>query len=488
MRKNTLSFILAILLCLQLMISPATATSETTSETTSFTDTTESTFPTAAETEPQYQVGSGNNFGIDATGALLTPAQADFDATAVMLFEINSGTMVYAKNIDEVRYPASLTKVMTCLLALEHGELTDQVTVSEEALADQDPSGSSAGLVVGEVYSLEQLLYCLMIASGNDAAPVIAEHIAGSESAFIDMMNEKAEALGCSNTHFANTHGLHDDNHYTTARDIAKIMLAAMEYDTFLDIYSTSRYELPPTNMQEDSRILVTTNFLIGTTLTAEYYDSRVIGGKTGFTTPAGRCVVCTAQQGDLFYLCVVMGASSTTTEEGATVYGSFVTASKVLDRGFGDYTFAKVLSPLSPVAQLPVANAAESVVLTPAETIATLLPNGYNEALLQTTCILDSPYGLVAPLEAGQVVGKVEVYYDTLCIGSTDLRTMTAVQKQTFAAAAVQAVEEIAESPWRMVVIVLSVLLAFLVLLFFLSAWLRSRRRKRRQRRRVRR
>ncbi len=484
MKKTVLALFLAIFLCLQFMTPAALATGETSSPN----ETTETTFPVTPETQPSPQVGTGNNFGINATGALLTPAQLDFDATAVMLYEINSGTMVYAKNIDEVRYPASITKVMTCLLALEHGNLTDQVTVSEEAMADQDPSGSSAGLIAGEVYSLEQLLYCLMIASGNDAAPVIAEHIAGNESDFIKMMNEKATALGCTSTHFANTHGLHDDNHYTTARDVAKIMLAAMEYDIFLDIYATTKYELPPTNMQEDPRTLLTTNFLIGTSVTAEYYDSRVIGGKTGFTTPAGRCIACTAQKGDLYYLCIVLGASTTVTDEGASIYGSFVTASKLLDRGFGDYTFATLVSPLSPVAQFPVANATESVVLTPAETISTLLPKGYNEALLETRCTLDSPNGLTAPLEAGQVVGKVELYYDTLCVGSTDLRTMTAIQKQTFASAAVQAVEEITESPWRLVVTVLSILLAFLVLLFFLSAWVRSRRRRRRQRRRVRR
>ncbi len=481
MKKSVLSFFLALLLSFQFLFPVAQATGETT-------DTAETTTPPTQETQPSPQVGTGSNYGIDATGALLTQAQADFDAGAVLLYEMNSGTMVYAKNIDEVRYPASLTKIMTCLLALEHGTLTDLVTVSETALADQDPSGSSAGLIVGEIYTLEQLLYCLMLASGNDAAPVIAEYVADTETAFIAMMNDKAKALGCENTHFANTHGMPNDNHYTTARDVAKIMMAALEYDVFREVYSTSRYELPPSNMREESSILVTTNFLIGTSVTAEYYDSRVIGGKTGFTTPAGRCIACTAKQGDLYYLCIVMGAKTEVTEDGATIYGSFVNASKVLDRGFGDYSFAKLLSPLSPVAQFPVEYATESVVLVPAETISTLLPKGYNESLLQTKCILDSPDGLTAPLEAGQVVGKVEIYYDTLCIASTDLCTMTAVQKQTFATAAVQAVEEIAESPWRVVVIVLSVLLAFLVLMFFLSAWVRSRRRRRRQRRRVRR
>ncbi|MFR0733701.1 MAG: D-alanyl-D-alanine carboxypeptidase family protein [Oscillospiraceae bacterium] len=200
--------------------------------------------------------------------------------------------MVYAKNIDTRREPASLTKVMTCLLALAHGNLTDSITVSQEALDDLDPAGSSSGLMAGEVFTLEQLLYCLMIESANDAAPVIAEYVAGSEPAFVEMMNQKAAELGCTGTHFANTHGLHDEEHYTTARDLAKIMMAALEYEKFQEIYSADRYTLAATNLQEE-RILVTTNYLIDASITSDYYDERVIGGKTGFTTPAGRCVMC---------------------------------------------------------------------------------------------------------------------------------------------------------------------------------------------------
>ena len=129
--------------------------------------------------------------------------------------------------------------------------------------------GSSSGLLAGEVFTLEQLLFCLMIESANDAAPVIAEYISGSEAAFVDLMNQKAQGTGLVQAPiFANTHGMHDDQHYTTARDMAKIMLAALEYDKFQEIYSTSRYVLPATNLHEE-RIMVTTNYLIGTTITS---------------------------------------------------------------------------------------------------------------------------------------------------------------------------------------------------------------------------
>ena len=220
-----------------------------------------------------------SNFGVDAPRALAGPDELDLDAEALLLLELNSQTMVYAKNIDTRREPASLTKVMTCLLALEHGNLTDSITVSQEALDDLDPAGSSSGLMAGEVFTLEQLLYCLMIESANDAAPVIAEYVAGSEPAFVEMMNQKAAELGCTGTHFANTHGLHDEEHYTTARDLAKIMMAALEYEKFQEIYSADRYTLAATNLQEE-RILVTTNYLIDASITSDYYDERVIGGR----------------------------------------------------------------------------------------------------------------------------------------------------------------------------------------------------------------
>lgn len=472
-KKKFILFLLIAVLIFQALPFHALATGDATDGTSALTEV----------IEPQISAQTGSDSGIDAAQSLSGPADLEVDGEAVLLYEMNSGTMVYAKNIDGRREPASLTKVMTCLLALEHGTLTDQITASAEALADQDPNGSSTGLLVGEVLTLEQLLYCLMIQSANDAAPVIAEYVAGDQATFLDMMNEKAAELGCTGTHFANTHGLHDDNHYTTARDIAKIMMAALEYDKFREIYSTTRYELPPTNLYEDTRIMYTTNYLIGTAYSSDYYDSRVIGGKTGFTTPAGRCVACTAQEGNLMYLCVVMGASTITTES-YTTFNSFVTASKVLDHGFDHFVFAEVLSPLAPVAQLPVADATESVVVTPAESITTMLPKDYDENLLVTNYTLNASSGLAAPLEAGEVVGTVSKYYGSICVGQTELVTVTAVERRAFAAAAAQTAEELAESPWRFVIIVVSILLGILVVLFLWSAWIRWRNRRRRRQR----
>ena len=167
------------------------------------------------ETEP-LAVAPGltdDDLGANAGRALAPASALDLDVHAALLYEMNSGTMVYANNIDAQVYPASLTKVMTCLVALEKGNLEDTVTVSDTALEDMDPAGSNVALQAGEKMSLHELLYCAMLASGNDACVVIAEHIAGSEEAFVQLMNEEAQRLGCTGTHFANSHGLHDEAH-----------------------------------------------------------------------------------------------------------------------------------------------------------------------------------------------------------------------------------------------------------------------------------
>lgn len=485
MKKSVISFILILTILCSLPLSLGAYAAEADDQESSQ-PTEEASQPMETEpTEPQYEsVQVGSNMGLDAPGALAGPNEKDFEAASILLYEMNSDTMVYAKNIDGMRYPASLTKVMTCLLALEMGNLEDTVTVSKAAISGLHPNGSSSGLIAGEMLSLEQLLYCLMIQSANDAAPVIAEHIAGSELAFVALMNKKATELGCTNTHFANTHGLHNDNHYTTARDMAKIMSAALEHKKFLEIYSTPRYELPPTNLH-DKRVMLTTNYLVDTSVTATYYDKRVVGGKTGFTTPAGRCVMFTAEEGNLRYLCVVMGADNIVTEE-TTIYGSFQVASKVLDLGFNYYTFAEILSPYAPEIQVPVSGAAEDAVLVPIETVTALLPDNYDPRLLSTKYFSDEPGGLEAPIPAGKQVGWARKYYGNVCIGEVRVATANPVNKVTLVdVTAGIPQQELPVSSWKTPVTVLAILFLFLLILFIISARQRYLRRKARRERR---
>ena len=182
-------------------------------------------------------------------------------ARAAALVELNSDTLVYGMNLDEKVYPASLTKIMTCMLALEHGNLDDIVTVSHEALQDLNAAGSSAGLLEGEQLSLRELLYCVMISSANEACNVVAEYIAGDIPSFVALMNAQAAALGMTGTHFANAHGLHDENHYTTVRDLVTLARWAWQSEQFQEFSTQTSHTVPATNKSEE-RVLHTTNYL----------------------------------------------------------------------------------------------------------------------------------------------------------------------------------------------------------------------------------
>ena len=349
-----------------------------------------------AETAP-------TSLGLDATQALLPEEALDLDGEALMLYELTTGTLVYGKGLDDLREPASVTKLMTCLLALKYGALEDQVPVTASALSGMTAASSSAGLQAGETYTLEQLLYCLMVQSANDAALVIAEYIGGSQEAFAEMMNAEARALGCTGSHFTNPHGLHDEDHYTTARDLAKILMADLEYGFFHTLYSTTSYVLPATGDREE-RTLRTTNYLLDTAVNDQYYDARVLGGKTGFTTPAGRCVVLTAASGDLIYLAVVLGASGYDAA-GQEIYGSFTTASELLDAGFGWFGVQTVAAAEEAI-PVRVKNGGNSS-LIPMEPISALLPLSYDSADLRTI-----PPEVQAPLYAGADAGTLQITY----------------------------------------------------------------------------
>lgn len=183
---------------------------------------------------------------------------------AALLMDLDSGKILYEKNINEKRYPASLTKIMTAILTLENCKLSDVTTVSYDAVMTIPYGYSIANLQIGEELTIEQLLNVLMIASANDAGIVLAEHIAGSVENFAVMMNEKAKELGCTNTNFTNPSGIHDENHYTTAHDLALISRYAMQNETFRNIVSTTSYKLPITNKYEkDDRLFTNSNALL---------------------------------------------------------------------------------------------------------------------------------------------------------------------------------------------------------------------------------
>ncbi len=406
------------------------------------------------------------------------------DCKAALLVEMNTGTVLYEKNAEEKVYPASLTKIMTCMLALEYGNLTDEVTVSASALEGLDDEGSTADLVVGETMTLENLLYCMMLVSANEACTVVAEYVSGSITEFVALMNQKAQELGCTGTHFANTHGLHEEDHYTTANDLRKIVTQALKNDDFVTITSAATYTVPATNKSEE-RVLSSTNFLINTTVTQEYYYAKAVGVKTGYTSAAGRCVISTASQENMRLLAIVLGADSPLDENGNLIYKNFIEAARLFDYGFDNFAYAQVLSRLQPIAQVPVSlsSGPDEVVLVPEADINCLLPIDYDADKITATYVPDSQEELQAPLEQGQAVGKVVVYYDGQEIGSVNALTLTAVEGSDLAAA-YHRTKTFTQTYWYLFVL-LGLLVALLVFYWIIRAINTRRAKKAAMRRR---
>ncbi len=437
--KNTrfICLVLCLMLVLQAGFLPARATEDVTSETAAEETTLpeETTMPeeTTSAVIPDTLSGDASATAgcktIEAQKPLITDENLLKTAKAAFLYERNSGTLLYSKNADEKMYPASLTKVMTCMLALENlKDLNEVITVSESAISGLDPDGSNISLQTGEEISVENLLYALMVSSANDAGAVLAERVSGSQEAFVEMMNQKAKDLGCVQTHFANVHGLHDENHYTTARDLARIMLAAVENPVFRKFDSTASYTIPATNMSEE-RELLTTNFMIGTDRMDTFYDERVTGGKTGFTNAAGRCLMCTAsdEEKGISLLSVVLGTQEEVMDDGYTItyYGNFEETSVLLKVGFENFEEHQLTMEGQALEQFPVTDGKNAVAVGPASELHTMLPADYEKSDLTVKCELTNST-LKAPVSQGETVGTCRVWYKDICVGQTGLVSLS--------------------------------------------------------------
>lgn len=228
-------------------------------------------------------------------------------AESAIVMEANTGVILYSKNIHEKLYPASTTKLLTCLVAAENSALDDMVSFSKEAVFTIPAGSSNMGMDVGQSITMEESLYGILVGSANEVANAAAEHVGGSIEAFADMMNKKAKELGCKNTHFTNANGLHDDNHYTTAYDLATIARAFFQNELLAKISGTPSYHFEPTPTQPDDFILRTHHRLV----TNEYPFEGIIGGKTGYTDNARQTLVTCAERNGMKLICVVMKEES---------------------------------------------------------------------------------------------------------------------------------------------------------------------------------
>ena len=233
-------------------------------------------------------------------------------AQSAIVMEADTGMILYAKDMEAKHYPASITKIMTALVTLDHCELNEEIEYSYHATHSIEYGSSSIARTEGEILTVEESLYALMLASANECANALAEHIAGSIEEFAVLMNEKAKELGCVNTHFSNANGLHDENHYTCAYDMALITKAALENEDFRRISGEDYYTLRATNKNDEQLLIQNHHYMISSYRTNKYLDDTIFSGKTGYTTDALNTLVTCGRRNDMDIIVVTMRTQST--------------------------------------------------------------------------------------------------------------------------------------------------------------------------------
>lgn len=340
----------------------------------------------------------------------------DVYTPSCILIEQNSGKILYSKNANTRMFPASTTKIMTAILTLENCKLTDTAIASHNAVYSIPYSYSVATIQEGEELTIEQLLNVLLIPSANDAAVVLAEHIAGSVEAFADMMNSKALELGCKGTHFVNPNGVHDENHYSTAYDLALMGQYAMQFDTFRSIVQKTSCSLPATNKYDkEDRLFNTTNDLIKKNYSSSptnYYYEYATGAKTGYTDAAKNCIVATATKDNVSLIAVVLHDGQT--DEGLSQRP--IDCKTLFEYGFNNYSFQQIATQNSVAQQIIVKNATketEKLDLIYSEDLVGFLPNGIDITTITPNIKLTD--NLVAPILEGTNVGTITYNIDGL-------------------------------------------------------------------------
>ncbi len=401
------------------------------------------------------------------------PDALEIRAEAAILVEPASGAVLFEKNADARMYPASLTKIMTALIVIEHGGLDEVVTVSETSESDLDPDGSSVlpPIKTGEQMSVRDLLYCVLVSSDNRACNVLAEHVAGSVDKFVELMNKRASELKLKNTHFANAHGLHDENHYSSARDMYLIAAEAYKNQIFMEIASSETRKIPQTNLTAEERHIKTTNYLTSKLKNPNYIYYPARGIKTGHTSHAGYCLVSSADSKDMNLISVVMKSSI---DDSTKLIGSFTDTRDMFQWGFKNFTHKTLVKSGEEITEIKVELASDNnhVVLKTDSGIDAIVSVDFDVTTLEKTIELYNKDGVVeAPIEKGQQLGSVTYTKDGKEYGKLNLIAANSVARSQFLYFA-KVILDFISQPWFIWTIVIAVLLfiAYIVLVIRLN------------------
>ncbi|GHV05480.1 hypothetical protein FACS1894217_02440 [Clostridia bacterium] len=403
-------------------------------------------------------------------------------AKSAIVVELNSDVTLYDLDSHTARPMASLTKIMTALLCLESSlDLQGEVTAQASAFAGLSPDGSTANIKTGETMTFESLLYCIMVASANEACNIAAEHVAGSVPAFVEMMNAKAKELGCLNTNFTNPHGLHEDGHYSSAYDMYLMIKEAMKYPFFMQLANTLSKAIPPTNMTPTERSLLTTNYLISKATQDGYLYDLALGIKTGHHSNAGYCLASSAKnEGKKMYIVtVVLGSEKTA--DGIT--HSFTDTKALMEWSFNAYEFRTILTTKEIITSTKVQMGKEldSVNLNPKNAVTVLVPSILETKNIQRHWTLQADGNIVAPVKKSEQLGELTLAYRNYTFATVPLISDAAVEldeAQHLAQEADQLLHR--KELWYVIFAIAGAIILWLIIMIILGL---SRRKKREQR-----
>lgn len=414
-----------------------------------------------------------------AAQAISTP---DIQATAVYLGDPETGLPLYEKNAEEKRYPASTTKIMTALIVLENvDDLEQKVTVTQEDFNGVEADSSKAGFVVGEEVSIMDLLYGLLLPSGNEAANTLARVVSGDVPTFVEKMNARATDLGCTGTHFANPNGLHDDNHYTTAHDLFRITQEAMKNETFCDIVSTAQKNLAPSNKAAEhpngkNLYLLTTNQLI-LSRNSPYYYAYATGVKTGHTSQAGYCLVASAEKKGSELISVMLGCEK---PQGSAQPLTYDETKKLFDWAYENYQSKTLISQGTEIQEVPIrlSTEANKLMLVAGSDLTATVPKDLTAADFEQSITVKED--LVAPVTKGDKLGTLSLSLNGVTYGSIDLVALNDVSMSEVLYYA-YLLENFFSTPLFKLILLVIILLFILYITFYIIR-ARRKRQKRRQ------
>lgn len=428
-KLSAVSLLLCIALLAQLLFVPVFATEPEETE--------PETLPSAeGETAPVAEFGTATVLsGCRTVNAQVPLGGSDRmleTAVSAFVFERNTGTVIYAYNPDQELQPGTFAKIVAAIVAIENGDLNAKVTVNSMSFKSLPAGAKTADpyLKEGEELTLNDLLHLMVLTWANDATITIAEYIAGSETAFVQMMNDWVAKAGCTNTHFADCHGLGSENQRITARDLARIVEEATKNSTFRDLFGANAYEVPATNKTEEVRKLKSLNYLKEETILPQYNFKGVTGGIAHYTEYSGASLVCTAEKNSMSYTVVVMGCERTFKENGWSVesYGNYEEAWVLLEDAFDNYKLCRLLHDGQSMTQFDVVDGENDVVAQSHASMDAILPIN---AKLDNLILKYSVQGgtLKAPIEMDEKIGHLQIWYRTSCIAETELYAMSSVR-----------------------------------------------------------